>query len=413
MESDEVAAYKLPLETMPGLELSHHISDLIEFKDFLENRGIKTSNTRIVRYIEFLRNYVEKNQKAPGKIFKNSDVGLLSSNMDWLLYVLREAHELMWILKGLKTSIPMGLEQKLRDVIGGRDFAALDSDSRSRDTQFELRIASYFCQAGCYVDMSTKTDVIALTDKHVFAIECKRIASESQLSKRISEAKRQLRQWAPKNGGSRVAAALVAVDVTKLAFPHNGMTMGVTNEHSRDVIQKKLAEIARNVEKLPLFDNCREIQNLWLQIHMPSLILQPPSVSTRFSSCHVHRERTNRKQRRAKESFFRIFEACSKGDHRETSAEPLTLRDSYKFQAGTTFMVEEKLLTEIRSGHALVPENRFEEVASITIHDKEHKFTYQDVMLVPPGVLKSDPAHIAFNLVAHMYMNRFPYKEIE
>ena len=125
-------------------------------------------------------------------MFKNSTDGPFKSSNDWYLYTLREVHELMWILKGLKKHIPKGIDEKLGIIVSGRDFAALDSNSLSRNTQFELRIASYFCQAGCYVDLSGKTDIVAFNKKHAFYTECKRVGSSQQLEGRLSYAKEQL-----------------------------------------------------------------------------------------------------------------------------------------------------------------------------------------------------------------------------
>lgn len=138
-----------------------------------------------------------------------------------------------------------------------------DADSKSRNTQFELRIASYFCQAGCDVDLSTETDVISLSDDVAFYLECKRVGSTHQLAKRPSEAKNQLRRRIPRKNGTRVIYGCVAVDVTKCAFAHNGLTFAVTNEHSRDVIQKKLMEIVNSSHGLPLFRDFCNLFSYW------------------------------------------------------------------------------------------------------------------------------------------------------
>ncbi|MDP2224188.1 hypothetical protein [Nitrosomonas sp.] len=326
---NETKSYQLPIETMPALELSHHLEDLVVFKNFLEERGIQTTNTRIERYIEYLRQAVGDGLIDAATIFKNSTEGPFQHSTDWMLYVLREVHELMWILKGVKAQVPLGVDEKLRVIVGGSDFAALDADSRSRNTQFELRIASYFCQAGCEVDLSTETDVIALSDDEAFYLECKRVGSVNQLEKRLSEAKKQLSRRMPRKDGKRVTYGCVAVDVTKCAFVHNGLTFAVTNEHSRDVIQEKLIGIANVSQRLPLFRDCRNLASYWFQIHIPSLILQPPITVTRFSSYHIFRDGMNRKDRRATRAFCDIFESVSQGDKRETPPKPLTPRKTF------------------------------------------------------------------------------------
>jgi len=184
---DETKSYSLPLQTLPSLDLQHHIDDLLEIQDFIEKRGIKTVNTRIERYIEFLRQASINQSINPSDIFKHSTTSPFRHSTDWMLYVLREVHELMWILKGIKKRVPLGIDDKLKMIVSGRDFAVLDTNSNSRNTQFELRIASYFCQAGYDVDISTETDIIATSKRQAFYIECKRVGSEKQLEKITGE----------------------------------------------------------------------------------------------------------------------------------------------------------------------------------------------------------------------------------
>ena len=160
--------YNLPTESIPTLDYSVRLADLIEFKCFLESRGITTQNTRIERYIQYFEQVVAGVEVAEVSIFKNSQDERFKSKSDWLLYVLREVDELMWILKGFKTHIPNGLVDRLKDLVSGSDFAALDTNSHARNVEFELRIASYFCQSGYHVDLSTATDIIALNDDFAF-----------------------------------------------------------------------------------------------------------------------------------------------------------------------------------------------------------------------------------------------------
>ena len=224
--TDDTRSYAVPTETISSLDLSHHLHDLMEIRTFLESRGIETRNTRIERYGKYLELSLSDGAESVDteKIFKNAAGKPFRSPVDWHLYILREVHELMWILKGLKAHVPVGADEKLRLIAGGRDFAALDVDSQSRNTQFELRIASYFCQSGCEVDVSTDTDVIALTDRHLFFLECKRIGSKNKLRTRLSEARGQLARRMPRKGLKQRPLGCIAIDVTRVAFTHNGLT---------------------------------------------------------------------------------------------------------------------------------------------------------------------------------------------
>ncbi len=405
---------------MPALELSHHHEDLVTFQNFLEERGIQTTNTRIERYIEYLRQAVGESLIDATTIFKNSSEGPFQHSTDWLLYILREVHELMWILKGVKVRVPLGVDEKLRVIVGGSDFAALDADSKSRNAQFELRIASYFCQAGCEVDLSSETDVIALSDDEAFYLECKRVGSANQLAKRLSEAKKQLSRRMPRKNGKRVTYGCIAADVTKCAFTHNGLTFAVTNEHSRDVIQEKLIGIANVSQRLTLFRDCPNLSSYWFQIHIPSLIFQPPMTVTRFSSYHIFRDGMSRKDRRATRSFCEIFESVSQGDKRETPPTPLTPRKSFTFPAGTTFSLDEGLLLEFMENGEVKRRDINEEVATLTINDKEHIFRFFEFSMALAGVTEGmrkvmarDPDRARLELVVRMYTQRFRYEESE
>ncbi len=410
-------SYPLPLETMPGLDLSHHVEDLVEVQEFLERRGIHTRSTRIQRYIDYLRQVTLEKSADPGMIFKNSAEGPFTHPTDWMLYVLREAHELMWILKGLKVHVPVGTDDKMKVIVGGRDFAALDADSQSRNTQFELRIASYFCQAGCDVDLSTETDIIAVSDSEAFYLECKRVGSRNQLQRRLSDAKAQLHRRVPKKHGQRTVCGCVPADVTKVAFSHNGLTFAVTNQHSRDVIQEKLIAIANDSQRLPLFQDCHNLLNYWFQIHISALILQPPTTATRFSSYHIFNDKMSRKERRAIKAFCCLFESASQGDPRDVPPQPLTPRATFTFPQGTILSLDEALLAEYLERGEVAERGMNEEIATLTINNKKYVFSFFDFTMALPrlketrGSMKGDPDRARLEVVMCMYAQRFPYEE--
>ena len=279
--------YSLPTESLPTLDYSVRLADLIEFKCFLESHGITTQNTRIERYIQYFEQVVVGVEAAEVSIFKNSQDERFKSKTDWLLYALREVDELMWILKGFKTHVPNGLADRLKDLVSGSDFAALDTNSRARNVEFELRIASYFCQAGYQVDLSTTTDIIALNGDFAFFIECKRVASASQVKQRLAEAVKQLGRRMPRKHLNRHAYGYVALDVTKVAYSHNGLTWGITPEHSKDINQNKLKFIASQIDRDVNSYATKGLLKCWLQIHISCLIANPPAVMSRFSSYYI------------------------------------------------------------------------------------------------------------------------------
>lgn len=420
--TDNTRSYTLPTQIIPGLERSHHLQDLVEIRGFLESRGVATANTRIERYCSYLERVLSDGATALDgkKIFKNSADGRFRIPADWYLYVLREVHELMWILKGLKAQVPLGVDAKLRAIVGGRDFAALDLDSQSRNTQFELRIASYFCQGGCEVDVSTDTDVVALTDQYAFFVECKRISSKSKLGSRLSEARRQLAHRMPRKDGKRLVLGCVAVDVTKIAFAHNGLTFGVTPEHSRDVIREKLVEIGAQADRFLSFDSCQKLLCYWLQIHIPTVNLQPlPNrFATRFSSYHIPRSFFSRKEAKVLAAFYDMFESVSQHDIPASSAQPLTLRDSVSFPAGTILSFDSPGVLKLLEQTDVSEDEQAAVIGTVILDGTEHRFTFFDLSLLPRAHIEEwkremsvDPIKAFLPLLAALYLYRYPYEE--
>jgi hypothetical protein len=414
---DDGSSYKLPEETLPAISFKDHAADLRLFKEFVDNLGIKTHNTRIARYAQYFDDLKDGKIIDEKKIFKNINDARFQSALDWQLYLLREVHELMWILRGLKKHVPKGIESKIEKIVSGSDFAALDKNTESRDTQFELRIASYFCQSGCAVDLSTDTDIIALTNKHAFFVECKRIAGIRNLKDNLVKAKNQILLRMPKKYEDRRACGVIAVDATKLGFLHNGLTMGLTTDHARDIIQSKLKMIGEKVSALPIFTGRPDIVECLLQIHIPSVFVYPPATTTRFSSYSLHNQKFDRKSRSAISELYAIYQAGRIVDEREISSEQIKYRNSIDVPAGTNFSLEQDLITKILSkatNQDYAPESI---VASLKMNDVVHEFTVMDLEMVI-GRFTPDQVHqLATNestdrleLILKMFMQRYPYE---
>lgn len=418
--AESTDSYPLPTRSTPTLDLSHHLQDIAELRAFLENLGISTANTRVERYAQYLdRCLCVGHELADAEsIFKNSVGNPFQSPIDWYLYVLREVHELMWILKGFKIHLPINATEKLQLITAGRDFAALDQDSRSRDIQFELRISSYFCQSGFKVDLSTMTDVIAEDSKFVFYIECKRVGSKTKLKARLSEARQQLSTRMPKKKLTKHCFGFIAIDVTKVAFSHNGLTIGVSNEHSRDVIQSELKKIVSEFSNVLSFGSPRKLLGYWLQIHIPSLIMNPPTPLTRFSSFHVYRPLLGRKDTKALALFQCKFLSVSKSDERSLPERILTPRKEIVFPKGSIIRLDKDRIIGFLENRPKSEDALAEVIGSITMNEKEHSFTLFDVSFLPEQFVASwkreiseDQGKGSAEMLAVLYMNRFPYME--
>jgi hypothetical protein len=411
--------YSLPTESIPTLDYSHRLADLIEFKRFLESNGVVTQNTRIERYIQYFEQVVAGVDATEVSIFKNSQDERFKSKTDWLLYVLREVDELMWILKGLKAYVPSGLASRLTDLVSGSDFAALDTNSRARNVEFELRIASYFCQAGYQVDLSTATDIIALNDKFAFFIECKRVASASQVRQRLAEAVKQLTSRMPREYQSKHAYGYVAMDVTKVAYSHNGLIWGVTPDHSKDINQNKLKFIANQIDSDVNSYAAKGLLKCWLQIHISCLIANPPSVTSRISSYYMENFNLGKHAIAALKSL-RYVDAVSKNipDERIQPPQKLILRKGLNLPAGTTFRLVEmtiiKQLLDVGSVHGVKADDV---IAALEFNGTRHEFFLNDLLhfwemtdSTDKEDMQKEEIKFRLEVVLKMFMLRYPYE---
>jgi hypothetical protein len=409
--------YRLPEESLPSLRLEDQLKDIRELAQFLQGRGIQTKNTRIERYAEFLERTLVNGWNDGTGIFKHSLDPRFQSPIDWLLYVLREVHELMWIFKGLKAHIPAGIDCKLEVLVKGRDFAALDSDSHSRNVQYELRIASYFCLSYCVVDLTTETDVIASNKRFTFHVECKRVASAAQLRRRLSGAAKQLNARMPFDEAERKHYGIIAADVTAIAFPHNGLTFAQTPEHAKDVIQEKLIHIADTSSEDFQFTGCKSLLRYWLQIHIPSLTIYPRTATTRFSSYIVDNDISDHDALVAREVLHLIKVVACRPDARELPPQRLFLRKHVAFPKGTQVGVAEQVITEFTHSGKVTGEEAIT-AAVLVINGVTHSFTLGEINAIgskmAPEILqemKQDLIGARFHLIGELYLQRFPYEE--
>ncbi len=418
MNEKYTKAYEIPTQSLQTLEISVHLNDLQEITNFLESRGLSIKNTRLSRYSDYLKAISDSKTFDESLLFKNAKDGPFKSSTDWYLYTLREVHELMWIHKGLKKHIPKGVDEKLELIINGQDFAALDSNSLSRNTQFELRIASYYCQTGCNVDLSSKTDIVAFNKKYAFYTECKRVGSPKQLESKLSYASKQLNQMMPRRALGRVVNGCIAADVTKVAFEHNGLTFGMTNEHSRDVIQEKLITIANSTKDVALFGKNKNLNRLWFQIHIPSQIIYPPTSLTRFSSYFIFRDNIDGKGIKAVKIFKRMVESCSKVDERSLPPEKLIRKKGLSVPKGSTFYIDEDMLNQYLSTGQMPDKDSHDIVAEIEIQGKKEEFSFLEFQMSTFTIsdelrkeMSGDTHNSRFQIILGLYLQRYPYEE--
>ena len=206
---------------------------------------------------------------------------------DWdvFLFNLREVDELLWVYEGLQRQVPAGAIALLEKAIGGSLLSSNEIDTQARNFLFELRIASYFLQAGVPITLNDRSDIVASFDDAVIHIECKRLESRKKVQQRAAESLRQLQSRL--SGPSSKQYGLAAFDVGQILHPNQGLSWSVTAEHGRLGLKSQLAAFEDDFDLGRLFRPERRVLSVWLQMLVPILHLAEKQPATRFSSLHL------------------------------------------------------------------------------------------------------------------------------
>jgi len=231
-----------------------------------------------------------------------------------------------------------------------------------------------------------------------------------------------LRKRMPKKVSRKLVFGGVAADVTKIAFPHNGLTFGVVADHSKDVIQKKLKEVCRTAENYDLFKGGSGPIVYWFQIHIAALVLLPQTLTSRFSSNHIYRTPRNRRELSAVNDFWEIFSRVSVDDSRSISPKPVKPRKSITLPKGTKFSINENLMKELLSGNEISERDDNFTVGGMEVQGIEIEFSIREVKEALESFEEDERAEMAKNfaspqsqamLLAVMWARQHPFEIVD
>jgi hypothetical protein len=258
------------------LSPAERLERLEALKHLLESRGLRVAPTRVGQYVKAFSRF---SRGTGGRPIEHHE-------FDEYLFVLREVDELLWVFKGLQKAEPPGALDKLEKALGGRMLSREDANSTARNYLFELRIASYFLQAGFIVDMAAGSDLAVRFDDTTVYVECKRPESIGKLQARARDAYRQLHRRLGE-GSTAEVFGLAAMDVGRILHPGQGLSLGVTAEHARVGLRAQLVKLDDEHQFRRTFRRDERILSVWLQMLVPVLHVAEAQPATRFSSLHL------------------------------------------------------------------------------------------------------------------------------
>jgi len=153
-------------------------------RDYASSVGVTMSpSSRIAQFESQLRHF---GTMTVGDLFK-------PGVFDWDEFIERnrDTTELAFICNTLAEPVPLELKKWLRLILGGTRIPSQQSDTRSRDKQFELYVAALFAHSGFSISLD-EPDVRFEHGGNWLGIAAKRISSVEQIEKRVRQARSQL-----------------------------------------------------------------------------------------------------------------------------------------------------------------------------------------------------------------------------
>jgi len=154
---------------------------------WLQSIGINYSPTRLGKYRKLFEAFAKHQQSSTLNTFAEEAIF-----EDWINAV-HEVAEITRIFEGLNVQDNKHLVERLKKALKGHEMYALDDkDHSGRDFGLELSVAAKFVRSGYAVDFGHNADIAVDIGCFKFYAECKRLKSELQIEKRISEGLKQL-----------------------------------------------------------------------------------------------------------------------------------------------------------------------------------------------------------------------------
>jgi hypothetical protein len=225
----------------------------------------------------------------------------------------------------------------------------------------------------------------------------------------------------PRKYLNRHTYGYVALDVTKVAFSHNGLTFGVTPEHSKDISQSKLKFIAGQIDHDFNSYAAKGLLKCWLQIHISCLIANPPAVASRFSSYYIENIHLGGKAIAALQSL-RNVDAVSQNvpDERIHPSQKLIIRKELDLPAGTTFRpFDMKIIKQLFDAGKVDGIQDNEVIAALKFDGTSHEFFLSDLLhfferasSADKEEMCSDEIKFRLKTILKMFMLKYPYENV-
>lgn len=210
----------------------YKFSDLLSYENKVRNLFDKyhlgfNSTNRIARYFKYLRE-IEEGRKLDSQDFKKIIKKDKTKYYYSQYYVLEICNLVDSISKHPQNKSI--IKNKLIDLAKGTYLLSEENptDTKARDTTFELSLFSFLESKGLNVKMcEPNPDLNVKSSKYVYSIECKRPQSAKSLEKNIKKAARQLN----KSANDKVIPT-IALSLDQILFERKDLILDSRDETS-------------------------------------------------------------------------------------------------------------------------------------------------------------------------------------
>lgn len=244
---------------------------------WLHSIGVNYSPTRLGRYRKLFETFAKHQQSDTLDAFADS-----ANFEDWANAV-HEVAEITRIFDGLNTQDSKSLVERLKKALKGHEMYALDdNDLSGRDFGLELSVAAKFVRSGYSVDFGHDADVAVDIEDFKFYAECKRLKSELQIEKRISEGLKQLVTRYESSPSPSLSRGILVLSIGKIVNSNLGLLVA---EDSRALAD---AAFRYNVAFIERFKSCwqKDVDQRTLGV---AIILDAPGeikTEKKLVTCH-------------------------------------------------------------------------------------------------------------------------------
>jgi hypothetical protein len=196
------------------------------------------------------------------------------------------------------------------------------------------------------------------------------------------------------------------------------LTLGLTADHTKDVIQDQLKKIDAEVIKSGFALKQKNLLLTWLQIHIPVLVINPNQCITRFSSLFVINGKLHGRSLEAFKKLQQVLHIGDVRDEREIPPKILNFRKGVTLPEGTRLGWDEELLRGMLDSWTLEPRQPEHTVLDIVIDGEKTEFSFFELYLLLPNLSEEDKLKYSNDhnlaraeLPARLILQRSPYEE--